>query len=121
MESLDEISEGRYRVATASGTQYEVDLDRHTLARRPDCASAEPNYFRRDLELVKLLSVETCRIGECALFLIDLQLRGVAFTARRSTEVWSIELLPPGADNAALIAEFDDLIAGWGELPPGAG
>lgn len=121
MESLDGISEGCYLVTTASGTQYEVDLDQHTLARRPDHGADKPNQLRRDRERVALLAVKSCWIGEPAVFLIDLRLRGVVFTARRTTVVRSIEVLPSQFDNMVLDAEFDALVTGWDELPPATG
>ena len=120
MESLDGISEGCYLVTMASGTQYEVDLDTHALVRRPNHAADEPNPLRRDQDRLKLLAVDTCCIGERAIFLIDLRLRDVMFTARRTTAVLSIEVLGSGSHDAVMNEEFDDLITGWDELPPAA-
>ena len=120
MESLDGISEGCYLVTTASGTQYEVDLDTHALVRRPNHAADEPNPLRRDQDRLRLIAVETCCIGKRAIFLIDLRLRGVVFTARRTTAVLSIEALGSRSHDAAMNEEFDDLIAGWDGNPPAA-
>ena len=120
MQSLDGVSTGCYCVETGSGTVYEVDLDNHTLARRPPPDSAGSAALRRDRDRVILLAVHTCRIGECAVFLIDLRLRDVEFTARRSTVVRRIDALGAGLDDAVINADFEQLVTDWDGVAPGA-
>jgi len=119
MRSLDGVTTGCFLVTTASGSAYEIDLDNHTLARRPAAEADESVPLRRDLDRVTLLAVETCQIGERAVFLIDLRLRGVEFTARRTTAVRRIDALGTGLDDAVINAEFQDLLTDWGDVTPG--
>ena len=118
MQSLDGADTGCYCVETESGTIYEVDLDNHTLARRPPPESAGSVTLRRDSDRVMLLAVHTCKIGECAVFLIDLRLRDVEFTARRSTVVRRIDALGAGLDDAVLNADFERLVTDWDRVRP---
>ena len=120
MQSLDGVSTGCYCVETVSGTVYEVDLDNHTLARRPLPDSAGSGTLRRDRDRVILLAFHTCRIGESAVFLIDLRLQNVEFTARRSTVVRRIDPLGAGLDDAVLNADFEQLVTDWDGVAPGA-
>ena len=91
MESLDGISQGRYGVVTASGSQYEVDLDKHTLVRRTRIPADETNQDYVTESLIPLVAVDTCRVHEKALFLIELQVRDTLYTTLSTTAVCSIQ------------------------------
>jgi len=121
MESLDGVSEGCYIVKTESGSVYEVDLDNRTLSRLPNDHAADPNPLRRDRDRVRLLAVENCRVGQRGVFLIDLQLRDVVFTKRRSTAVQGVEALGSGLDDTVVTAEFNELVVDWDDIRPTAG
>lgn len=81
---------GAYRVATQSST-YEIDLDRMVLRRLPRTANPEGSLLRRDDELIMLLAIDDCTVGRRMSLRINLNVAGVDFTARQSTEVVSIE------------------------------
>jgi hypothetical protein len=84
----------RYRLHTESGTRYLIDLDAHTLVRCPEYLRPDSSHLRRDGIVLELLSIERCRVGERAVFM----LRGVnsdpeIATQRATTPVVSIERL----------------------------
>lgn len=90
MDSLMDLASGAYRVTTRSST-YEIDLDRMVLRRVPRTGNPDGSLLRRDDELVMLLGIDDCTVGRRMSFRINLNVLGVAFTTRNSTEVASIE------------------------------
>ena len=94
MDTID----GRYRVVTASGSRYELDLDRGTLMRVPKNNEILDRGLRCDREAVRLVAVQECTVGREMMLLIDLGIDGVTVTSRRSTRVLTIEPLTPDAD-----------------------
>ena len=96
MESLMDAGSGAYRVTTLSST-YEIDLDRMVLRRLPRTGNPDGSLLRRDDELVMLLGIDECTVGRRMRLRINLNVLGVDFTTRNSTEVVSIEsILSPG-------------------------
>lgn len=91
---------GAYRITTMAST-YLIDLDRAVLRREPRNGQPEGSLLRRDDELVTLLEVIECTVGRPMALLIDLHVLGVAFMARYSTPVLTIDPGPsPGAMEA---------------------
>lgn len=74
---------GSYVVSTEGGTEMHLDLDARTVRTFAGTAPAE--FRRRNREIVDLVLVGTCRIGEPMVLLLDLGIHGVWFT-RRTTE-----------------------------------
>jgi hypothetical protein len=96
MQSLMDTGSGAYRVTTLSST-YEIDLDRMVLRRAPRTGNPDGSLLRRDDELVMLLGIDECTVGRRMRLRINLNVLGVDFTTRNSTEVVSIEsILSPG-------------------------
>jgi hypothetical protein len=96
MESLMDSASGAYRVTTLSST-YDIDLDRMVLHRVPRTGNPAGSLLRRDDELVMLLGIDECTVGRRMRLRINLNVLGVDFTTRNSTEVVSIEsILSPG-------------------------
>jgi hypothetical protein len=81
---------GAYRVTTLSST-YEIDLDRTALCRVSRTGNPDGSLLRRDDELVMLLGIDECTVGRRMRLRINLNVLGVDFTTRNSTEVLSIE------------------------------
>jgi hypothetical protein len=90
---LADVRTGRYAVTTVSGSEYAIDLDKRTLTRRPDQENDLTGDLRRDGETVELLGIERCIVGARGVFVIDLNVPGVPFTVRGTTEVASISQL----------------------------
>lgn len=104
MEELIDTDSGTYRIRTATGSHYLLDLDGRTLTRlraavemAPDYAGMEPAELRRDGEQLDLHRVITCRVGERAVFVIQLREDPSAVTVRDTSEVQAIVALsgPP--------------------------
>lgn len=113
MKTLIGVAEGCWVVTTASASVYEVDLDHSTLIRRPSDRVDELNPMRRDGDPLRIIGIVALTVGQPAIFLVDLDHRGVAFTRRVTTTVLRIDRVGPGVGNASLLAEFADLVAAW--------
>ncbi|KQO98839.1 hypothetical protein ASF30_12310 [Leifsonia sp. Leaf264] len=92
---------GAYRVATASGSEYLIDIDGRTLTRLPsvgitDIELADPSSpLRRDGDAVQLFQLIDCTVGRPAQFIIgglDAN-EGYAGTHRVTTTVTRIDEL----------------------------
>ena len=71
---------GRFLVTTATGSQYVVNLDDRTIARKMaatapsvDFLDAGFSQLRRDGEALGLLLLESCEIGSSAVFWIQVR------------------------------------------------
>lgn len=113
VRTLIRVAEGCWVVTTVSGSVYEVDLDNSTLTRRPSDRVHGLNPMRRDGDPLRIIGIVALAVGRPALFLVDLDLRGVACRRRVTTTVVSIDSVGPGVGSASLIAEFTDLVGAW--------
>lgn len=104
MEELIDTDIGTYRIRTATGSHYLLDLDGRTLTRlraavemAPDYAGMEPAELRRDGEQLDLHSVVVCRVGKRGVFAIQLRDTPSVVTVRDTSEVLEITALsgPP--------------------------
>jgi hypothetical protein len=69
------------------------------VRRFPRTEHPEGALLRRDDELITLIGISECTVGRPMFIHIDLHVVGVAFTARGSTPVVSIEQVPsPGVE-----------------------
>ncbi|QNO38648.1 hypothetical protein H4J02_06560 [Protaetiibacter sp. SSC-01] len=93
---LNDEDDGTWRVTTASGTAYLLDLDKREGVRLPAGADTDSAALRRDGATFRLLALMACRMGEPAALLVDLSLPGVPMTTRITTEVTSITRLIDG-------------------------
>lgn len=84
---------GSYAVTTVSGSQYVLSLDEMTLTRKQNLDDDQSVPLRRDEQPVALLEVVRCTLFEPAVFVIDLNVPGVACTTRQTTEVVAIHQL----------------------------
>ena len=85
---------GRYLVLTASGSLYEIDLDRMTLCRRPSPNDSSQHTRRRDDQNVELLEIRECTVGRRMSVVLDLRRENVSSTTRVSTPVIAITAAP---------------------------
>jgi hypothetical protein len=74
---------GRHLVETEDGTNLRVDLDSRTV--ETFAVTAGTPFQRRNGEVVDLVLLATCRVGEPMVVLLDLEVPGIWFT-RRTTE-----------------------------------
>lgn len=74
---------GRHLVETGDGTNLRVDLDFRTV--ESFAATAGTPFRRRNGEVLDLVLLATCRVGEPMVVLLDLKVPGIWFT-RRTTE-----------------------------------
>ena len=83
---------GLFAVGTVSGSTYLLDLDGRTVRRiRVD---HDPwHQLRRDGEEIRLLEIIRCVIREPMVLIIDLQVPGVAYTTRETSDVRVIRRL----------------------------
>lgn len=95
---LSEADTGTYKVVTASGTVYFLDLTRpfRTLTRLPLEEDADPGFdlapasiLRRDGETLRLLKLDTLQVGDRGSLWVDVREDGV-LTWRGTTPVISI-------------------------------
>lgn len=91
MRSLSDTTAGRFAVLTQSGSIYTLDMDERVFER--DVASPEHD-LRRDGDLVHLMAMISCEVGEPMKLVIDLNVPGVDYTTRTTTPVVLIQLLP---------------------------
>lgn len=91
--SLDGVKWAKYRVTTASGSVYDLDLDDGSFTRLPAMDMAMNRYLRRDGEKVDVLTLVRCRVGQPAVLIIDLHWPGVPATLRQTTDVADIRPL----------------------------
>jgi len=97
---MDEVS-GQFRVYTASGSTYWLDLDRYEMCRIPVWNDPEREHsLRRDGSTVRVLRVVECTVGRRMHLLIDLAVEGVDATVRLSTPVVAIERDDPDPEDA---------------------
>ena len=93
---MDSIT-GAYLVTTVAST-YLIDLDRLVIKRTPRTHHAGGSLLRRDDELVMLVELRECTVGQHLEMILDLRVHGVPGTFRRSTVVQSIEpVASPGS------------------------
>lgn len=97
IEELRDTDTGAYRIRTGTGSYYLLDLDGRTLTRlraavemAPDFAGMEPAELRRDGEQLDLHSVIACRMGERAVFVIQLREDPSVVTVRDTSQVQEI-------------------------------
>lgn len=91
---------GRHLVETEDGTFLRIDLDGRTAETLP--ASMETPFRRRRGEIVDLVVVATCRVGEPMVLLLDLNIPGVWFTRRTTEPVTRIRVDDPLIDHAGI-------------------
>ncbi len=99
-QELSNNDEGRFLVRTATGSQYVLDLAARTMERRmsvnaplPDFQDNDPSELRRDGEVLELLMLGSCSVGEPAQCWIQVRDDHVP-TLRTTSPVVSIETLP---------------------------
>lgn len=95
LNTLMDVARGSYRLGTASGARYAVNLDEMNLARYPSLRTAgfvSSSSMRFDRSPLRLLRIFECTVGRPAAFALDLGILGVPFTIRTTTTVCSIEL-----------------------------
>jgi hypothetical protein len=87
---------GDWEVLTRSGSEYRFDLDLGVAWRYPQKARPNPlaGSLRHDREPLILLDVIRCRLGEPALYIVDLRLPGAMLTRRETATVISIRQIP---------------------------
>jgi len=85
-------SAGRFRVETASGAIYLLDLDAHTMIRMK-ADSGDPDVGASETSLIEVVD---CRIGRPLRLLVSLPLPGIVQTKWRATPVVSIEEITDG-------------------------
>ncbi|MCD4849701.1 hypothetical protein LN996_02625 [Arthrobacter sp. AK01] len=92
---------GRFLISTATGSQYVLDLTGRTMERHgsvnapiPEFQVVELTQLRRDGDVLDLLMVVSCIVGESAQFWIQIREDHVP-TLRTTSPVVSIEALPP--------------------------
>lgn len=104
IEELIDTDSGTYRIRTATGSHYLLDLDRRTLTRlraavevAPEYAGMAPAELRRDGEQLELHRVITCRAGDRAVFIVQLREDPSVVTVRDTSQVQEIVALsgPP--------------------------
>lgn len=104
IEELRNTDTGAYRIRTGAGSYYLLDLDARTLTRlraavemAPDFAGMEPAELRRNGEQLDLHSVFACRVGERAVFALQLRDDPSVVTVRVTSQVQEILALsgPP--------------------------
>ena len=93
METLMDVSTGRYLVTTISGSRYLIDMDKSTLRRLPALDLTLDRSLRHDGQDIYVVALKECTVGRAMELIIDLCVPGVFLTKRRSTEVQSIEAL----------------------------
>lgn len=93
---------GRYLVTTATGSLYVLDLTDRTMERRPYSQVQRPAFrdvapsrLRRDSEVLELLMLQSCRVGEPAQCWIQIRDDHVP-TLRTTSPVVSIDAAEPG-------------------------
>ena len=91
MESLKDVSTGRYLVTTISGSRYLIDLDKSTMLRMPAVDMAADHSLRRHGQEIHVVALKECSVGRPMWLIVNLRIPGVIATTRRSTEVQSIE------------------------------
>ncbi len=96
IDSLMDIASGAFRVKTRS-SNYEIDLDRMVVRRGALTGEPGGSLLRRDGDEVRLLGIDNCTVGRSMILRIHLDVAGVDFTIRRSTEVTAIEPLRSSA------------------------
>ncbi|WP_143034003.1 hypothetical protein [Paramicrobacterium humi] len=94
------MTSGVWRVRTASGAAYVLDMDRRTMVRERGLTNISAS-LRRDGGEAILLEILMCEVGKPMLLLIDLSWPGVMNTTRATTRVRSIEQIRLGDDPAA--------------------
>lgn len=90
MQTLMDSTTGAYLVTTAAST-YLIDLDRRVIKRTPRTHHDEGLLLRRDDELVMLVGLRECTVGQHLEMILDLRVLGAPGTFRRSIIVQSIE------------------------------
>jgi len=92
---------GRYRVTTATGSEYVLDLTARTVKRLVAATAPLVDYLdvgfsqlRRDGETVELLMLEKCAVGASARYWIQVRADHVV-TLRTTSPVVRIEALSP--------------------------
>lgn len=104
IEELGNTDTGSYRLRTGTGSHYLLDLDGRTLTRlgaavemAPEFVGMEPAELRRDGEQLDLHSVIVCRVGERAVFVLQLREDPSVVTVRNTSLVQEIMALsgPP--------------------------
>jgi hypothetical protein len=93
VESLMDVAQGAYRVSTASGSSYILDLDADLLCRQADSPTNVEAKLRRDGEFVELVEIRECSVGKPMFLIISLNLPDIPFTTRLTTTVVAIEAL----------------------------
>ena len=99
METLMDSTDGRYRVTTADSS-YLIDLDRMVIRRAPRSEDVDGALLRRDDELVTLLHIFQCSVGQSMQLLVDLHVLGIPYTARTTTPVKTIDRIPSPGEQA---------------------
>ncbi|MBE4719871.1 hypothetical protein DAD99_17520 [Pseudarthrobacter sp. AB1] len=86
-------------VTTATGSQYVVNLDNRTVARKMAATAPLVDFLdtgfsqlRRDEEILELLMLESCEVGDSALFWIQVRDDHIP-TFRTTSPVVNIEPL----------------------------
>jgi hypothetical protein len=90
---------GRYLMVTATGSHYVLDLTARTVQRKMaataplvDFLDAGFSKLRRDGETVELLMIERCKVGESAVYFLQIRQDHVP-TERTTSSVVRIEEL----------------------------
>jgi len=101
MQELSNDNAGRYLVTTATGSHYLLDLKARTVKRQMaasaplvDFLDAGLSQLRRDGETLELLMLESCAVGACARYWIQVRDDRVP-TLRTTSPVVRIEVLKP--------------------------
>ena len=101
MQELDNADTGRYRVTTATGSEYVLDLTARTVKRLVAATPPLVDYLdvglsqlRCDGETVELLMLEKCAVGASARYWIQVRADHVV-TLRTTSPVVRIEALSP--------------------------
>jgi hypothetical protein len=118
MESLSGTSKGCYIVVTASGSRYEVNLGARTLARRPSQSRIPPDQIQSNDFRFMLIGIDTCRLGERAIFQIELRIHDYVYTTLTTTAVRSIQECRARPDDAANGTALGEPTASPDECPP---
>lgn len=95
MDVLTDDMAGAFVVVTEDGCEFRVDLDERVV-RTTGRGGSSP-FARGEGEIVVLIELATCRVGEPMVLFIDLLVPGVWFTRRTTEPVERILRLSSGS------------------------
>jgi hypothetical protein len=96
LETLVDRRTGSYLISTLSGSRQILNLDRRTTCRVPRPDESGRSTLRDDNEEIDIVQIGVCEVGRAMILLVNLHIRGVEFTYRRTSPVLAIEHLDLG-------------------------